>query len=298
MPAVPITRQLPNRSPCQEVIKLPFASVVDHSRYEWGLSNNGPNLFAVDTQLNADWTESMRARDFAVAPSTSVYYNQGWTQDQSANVYSPLFSCLQHCVVLIEFDPLVQSRVQWSAASRVGAQRQTRSASQSLPLTTLDTTVVSLVSTRLDFGDATLSGISGNLVVSKPCRMTLLGQTPVFPARRTSPCRSSDCSSFVPHRSWNSSIRRWILIIFVAHLPPLLVRATDSCRWLSYSSAPSYIRYRHSLLVHSTRLVTHCGSSSVSVCNSGTVGRTASKSSAPYCGQLITDLFRVSYPAY
>jgi len=66
--------------------------------------------------------------------------------------------------VYIDSDLSMQSHVQRTVASGFAALRQIRSVLRSLPSTALETLVVSLVLTRLDYGNATLAGIPENLL--------------------------------------------------------------------------------------------------------------------------------------
>jgi len=66
--------------------------------------------------------------------------------------------------VYIDSDLSMRSHVQWTVAGCFAALWQIRSVRRSMPPTTLETLVVSLVLTWLDYGNATLAGIPLNLL--------------------------------------------------------------------------------------------------------------------------------------
>jgi len=77
--------------------------------------------------------------------------------------------------------------------------------------------VVSLVLTLLNYGNSEavqrwMTSRRTCCVVFRPCWMLLLGQSPVFHARRTSPRRSPDCTGYTCCRAHalNSSWWRWL----------------------------------------------------------------------------------------
>jgi len=96
--------------------------------------------------------------DFKAAPST-VYVNQGWIREHIAINYSPRFWCLHRLRPVNE--------VSRSADGRGLLCRSGRSevfVGLCHPLYTLETLVVSLALTRLNYGKATLAGIPSNLL--------------------------------------------------------------------------------------------------------------------------------------
>jgi len=77
--------------------------------------------------------------------------------------------------VYIDSDLSMQSHVQQTVAGCFAALRQIRSVRRSLPSTALETLVVSLVLTRLDYGNATLVGIPANLLRRLQAVLTITG---------------------------------------------------------------------------------------------------------------------------
>ena len=73
-------------------------------------------------------------------------------------------STVRNLGVYIDSDLSMQSHVQRTVAGCFAALQQIRSVRRSLPSTALETLVVLLVLTRLDYGNATLAGIPANLL--------------------------------------------------------------------------------------------------------------------------------------
>ena len=73
-------------------------------------------------------------------------------------------STVRNLGVYIDSDLSMRSHVQRTVAGCFAGLQQIHSVRRSLPHTTLKTLVVSLVLARLDYGNATLAGISANLL--------------------------------------------------------------------------------------------------------------------------------------
>jgi len=126
--------------------------------------------------------------------------------------------------VYIDSDLSMQSHVQRTVASGFAALRQIRSVLRSLPSTALETLVVSLVLTRLDYGNATLAGIPENLLrrlqaVLNASARTIAG-LPRSAHITSSPRRSPVYTGFVRPSVSSSRWRRWLIVVYTAQPPP------------------------------------------------------------------------------
>jgi len=114
-------------------------------------------MWSIRLQLNTDKTELIWC-----ATSRRLHWLQSTSIRVGSETISPS-STVRDNGVCIDSDLSILSHVQWTVTDCFTALWQIRSVFHSLPPTMLKTLVVSLVLTRLDYGNATLAGIPSNL---------------------------------------------------------------------------------------------------------------------------------------